>query len=135
MSTITQQNIIYSDFQAGFTIHPVKKDLSLLTNENSVKRSIINILKTNNYERRFRPRFGGNIAKYLFENATPATLQIIKNEIISAIQNYEPRAVVLDVVVSTTTDANSLAVSIVFSLINNSKPTTITLSIPLNRLR
>ena len=69
MAAITPQTNteeFYSDFQTNFTIHPIKKDLTRLVNEDSVKRSIKNILLTNYYERRFRPRFGANIRKYLF---------------------------------------------------------------------
>jgi len=43
----TQQDTIYSDFKTSFTIHPIKKDLALNTNEMAVRSSIINIIKTN----------------------------------------------------------------------------------------
>jgi phage baseplate assembly protein W len=95
----------------------------------------MNILSTNHYERPFRPRFGGNIRHYLFENITPATLQIIKSNIISVINTFEPRANVLDVVVSAGSDENTLAITITFSLINNTKPNTLNLTLALDRLR
>jgi len=126
---------LYSDFQTNLTIHPVKKDLTRLVNEDAVKRSIKNILLTNHYERRFRPRFGANIRKYLFENITPFTLQVIQNDISIAIKNYEPRAKVLDIRVSSASDTNAVDVHILFSVINKPQPILLTTTIALDRVR
>lgn len=124
---------IYSDFKTGFSVHPVKGDLVLDSNENSVKRSIRNILLTNSYERPFNPTFGGNITALLFENYTPATVAIAKENITRAINNFEPRANIIDVVVSGDPDRNSLIIRIVFSTTNRTTPDT--LDVVLERVR
>ena len=131
----TNTEEIYSDFQTNFTIHPIKKDLTRFINEDSVKRSIKNILLTNYYERPFRPRFGANLRKYLFENITPITLQTIKNDIVTAINNYEPRANIIDIIVSSGFDNNQVDVSITFTTINNLQPVLLNASIALDRVR
>ena len=69
----------------------------------------------------------------LFENFTPATEQILKDLIKTAIKNFEPRAEVLDVKVFGNPDQNSVALTIIFSVINKSEP--VTLELTLNRVR
>jgi phage baseplate assembly protein W len=120
---------VYSDFNTSFAIHPIRHDMTRLTNEDAVKRSIKNILLTNRYERRFRPDFGSGLSRYLFEPLTPITLSLMKKEIEQTISTYEPRATILDVVVSAATDQNSVEVSITFSLINSLIPVVLTTTI------
>lgn len=127
---------VYSDFLNDLTLHPIRKDVSRNLNEESVKRAIKNILLTNYYERPFRPKFGANITKYLFEPLTPITLSLIRSDIVNAITNYEPRANIIDVTVSAdNTDDNSISVTVVFSVINNSNPVTLITTLALDRVR
>lgn len=138
MAVITPQTNteeFYSDFQTNFTIHPIKKDLTRLVNEDSVKRSIKNILLTNYYERRFRPRFGANIRKYLFDNITPLTLRAIQSDITNAINTYEPRANIIDIKVSAGSDNNEVDVTITFTTINRLQPVLLSATIALDRVR
>lgn len=113
---------VYSDFKTGFSVHPVKGDLTLNTNEDSVKRSIRNILLTNFYERPFQPLFGGNITALLFENFTSSTLATSKQVVATAIKNYEPRAILHDIILSGNPDSNELSVKIIFSTKNRTEP-------------
>ena len=131
----TNTEEVYSDFQTNFSVHPIKKDLSRLINEDAVKRSIKNILLTNYFERRFRPRFGANIRKYLFDNITPLTLSAIKSDITSAIETYEPRANLLDVKVSAGSDSNQVEVSVMFTTIHRLQPIMLNATIALDRVR
>jgi len=124
---------VYSDFKTGFSVHPVKGDLTLNTNEDSVKRSIRNILLTNFYERPFQPLFGGNITSLLFENFTSSTLATTKQVVATAIKNYEPRAILHDIVLSGNPDSNELSVKIVFSTKSRTEPDV--LDIILERVR
>lgn len=127
---------VYSDFLNNLTLHPIRKDVSRNVNEDAVKRSIKNILLTNYYERPFRPNFGANITKYLFEPLTPITLELIKSDIINAISNYEPRANIIDVTVSAdNSDNNSISVTVIFSVINNSNPVTLITTLALDRVK
>jgi phage baseplate assembly protein W len=90
---------------------------------------------TNHYERKFRPTFGANIRKYLFENLTPITLEVIKMDIISAIKNFESRAEIIDVIVSGANDNNSVNVTITFSIINSLQVTTLSTTLTMDRVR
>lgn len=130
----TNKEVIYSDFTSNFTKHPVKNDLVRVTNEESVKKSIINILQTDYYERPMRPRFGANLRQFLFEQITPVTLSAIKTSVAAAIINYEPRAEVIDIVVSSTTP-NQVDITVTFALINSLDPITLTTTVALDRVR
>lgn len=124
---------VYSDFRTDFAPHPVSGDLTKLTNEESVKRSIRNICLTGIYERFWNPRFGAGLSKYLFEPISYVTEDLIKNAIKDAIANYEPRALTYEVYVNALPDQNAYNAKIVFTVINN--PNAVTFSFLLNRIR
>ncbi|NDG29048.1 hypothetical protein EB118_02980 [bacterium] len=127
------KDTIFSDFISTFELETVKNDLTKIVNEESVKQSIKNILLTDRGERFFNPTFGSDIRKMLFENFTTATEQILKDLIKNSINNFEPRADVIDVKVFGDPDSNSMAITIMFSTINKSEP--VTLELTLNRVR
>lgn len=124
---------IYADLPIDFKIHPNKLDLMVDINEDAVKESIRNILLTNRGERFFNPTFGSDINALLFENISPQTESSLREYIELAINNFEPRANLIDVIVSVVPDMNAYSATIVFSVINKSEP--IVLDILLNRIR
>lgn len=124
---------IYQDLFTKILFERDTKDASLIENEDAVKQAIINIILTNVGERLYNPTFGSEINKMLFENATPQTTSTLINLIRSAIENYEPRANLIDVVASPLPDNNAYTVSIVFSVINKTEP--VYLEFLLNRVR
>jgi len=131
-ANIFKKSVSYSDFRSDL-LHPAKRDLIVLQNEDAIIRSIKNILLTNKYERPFRPDFGANLSALLFENISAFTELEIKKTITSAINNYEPRANIISVIVSAAPDINAYSATIVFSVINKIDP--ITFNVILNRVR
>jgi phage baseplate assembly protein W len=127
------KNKIYQDFFVSNFFSEDTKDLILLDNEDAVKQSVINILLTNTGERLFNPTIGSEINKLLFENVSNQTTSTLILLIKNAIENFEPRAKILDVVASPRPDENAYAVTIVFSTVNTTQP--ITLEFLLNRVR
>lgn len=123
----------YSDISTNLTQHPIKRDLSLVTNEDAVKRSMRNILLTNKGERPLDPEFGVGLNRYLFEHASMSTSQIIKTEIRNAIESYEPRAIINNINVSADSDRYSLLISITFTTVNSVEPQR--LDVVLDRVR
>jgi len=124
---------IYQDLFTKILFERDTKDASLIENEDAVKQAIINIILTNVGERLYNPTFGSEINKMLFENVTPQTTSTLINLIRSAIENYEPRANLIDVIASPLPDNNAYTVSIVFSVINKTEP--VYLEFLLNRVR
>lgn len=129
----SQVEVVYSDFPVDFNIHPSKLDLMTVSNEESVKQSVKNILLTDRGERLFNPTMGSDIRSLLFENMSPQTESSLRDYIETAINNYEPRASLIDVIVSAMPDLNAYSVTVVFSVINKSEP--VVLDILLNRIR
>lgn len=120
--TITQlKTERYSDFYPNFNKNFGTKDLARQTNEDSVIGSIRNILFTNKGERVYNPEFGSNLTKLLFENFSVFTAQSAKNDIVTAIENFEPRVKNVKVFVEEDDDNHSLKITLVFTLLNNSR--------------
>lgn len=126
-------NVVFSDFLTNLDVHPGKNDLALHKNENAVKTAIKNLILTNKYERPYQPNLGGNIRHLLFEQMSPGSEQSIKDQIISTVGNYEPRAQIIDVVVTPYTSQDAYVISITFYVENAAQPTT--LDVILNRVR
>ena len=124
---------IYSDITTNLTIHPVKGDVLLLTNEQSVKRAILNLMFTDPFERPFNPDIGAGLKGYLFENIGSETEFVIREKIIDVINNYEPRANIISVSVKALPDENAYKATITFSILNNNNP--LTLDVVLRRVR
>ena len=88
---MAQEQVFFKDLPLSFTVHPVTKDISMVKNEEAVKSALRNLLKTPQGTRPFRPDYGVNLLRYLFEPATYATEVSINKEIAEAIQRFEPR--------------------------------------------
>lgn len=123
----------FADFFNNFDTSLNKNDITLRVNEEAVKNSIRNLLLTNRGDRFFNPTLGGDVRAMLFENISSITSNNLKDLIETAIENYEPRAQLLDVSVVPDFDRNAYNITIVFSVINNSDP--VFLELLLNRIR
>jgi len=84
----------YTDMDLNITPHPSSGDLILKYDKDAVKRSIRNIMLTNDYERPFRPGFGANLRALLFELADDITKFEIRKQITEAIEAFEPRVMI-----------------------------------------
>lgn len=129
----TLKKVVYSDFYSNINTEVVRKDLLVHENEDSIKRSVRNIVLTNKGERFFNPLFGSDINRMLFENFTPAFVDVFKDMVKVAIKNNEPRAEIISVDVQHQPDDNSVYISIFFNVINKTEP--VTLELILNRIR
>jgi phage baseplate assembly protein W len=123
----------YSDIQVNLDIHPGKKDLLRLTDEQSIKRSIVNLLMTDYHERLYQPMIGANLKYLLFEPADSETLMLLREQIILAIKRSEPRANITEIVLQLTPDETGINVTLSFTTIKT--PTPVTLTVLLNRVR
>ena len=85
---------LYSDISASLAVNPVTGDIAQLDNKQSIRASILNILRTRKGERLFQPQLGTNIHKMLFEPNTPFTAGQINQELKSSIEDQEPRVTV-----------------------------------------
>jgi len=112
------KKIIYSDFDLRFIANPITKKLSILTNEESVKQSIKNIVLSNYYDWFYRPYKAANVTSHLFENYGAFTELDIKDDVERVIKSYENRVKNLRVNVISSPSNKGFSVTISFNIIN-----------------
>ncbi|MDA9002836.1 GPW/gp25 family protein [bacterium] len=123
----------FSDFNNSFATHPSKKDLALKSDVTAVVQSIKSLLLTDKGERLFQPDVGSNIRQMLFENYTPQTTILLKQFINETIDNFEPRASVIDVTVTPDDDNNTMNIKMMVRIVNQGDP--VTMDLILERIR
>ena len=85
--------VVNRDFDLQFRRHPSTGKLLMKKDDECVKQAIKNLILTDQYERPFRPYFGGNVRKRLFDLYTSMTRTDYQTLIETTIKNYEPRAI------------------------------------------
>lgn len=113
----------FKDINLSFNAHPVTKDITVLKNENAIKRSVRNIVNTIPRERFFNPELGSDVRSSLFNFVDYGTSSVIQKQIQIAIENFEPRVDNLQVNVFPRPDSNEFEVNILFDIIGQQFPT------------
>lgn len=108
----------WSDFDLDFSAHPNTGDLSMKKDEDAIVRSVRHLLLTNYYEKPFHPEIGSNLVRQLFEPMTIQTTLNIKQSIIDAINNYEPRVQINEINVQPRENENGYVIFLRFFIIN-----------------
>jgi phage baseplate assembly protein W len=122
----------FTDIDINMTLHPQTGDTVVKSDILAIKRSVRNLIQTNLYERPFKPSLGLNLRGMLFELSTTTTDQVVlEQDIISLINNYEPRANVTDVIANQS--GNSIDITMFFTISNSPLPQQ--LDIALQRVR
>ena len=111
----------YTDIDLNITPHPSSGDLVLKKDNDAVKRSLRNIMLTNNFERPFKPNFGANLRGLLFELADDITKMEIRNQISEALEMLEPR-VRIDEIYLTQTRPNEMNVNLHYCIVGSREP-------------
>jgi|TARA_B100000287_G_scaffold131135_1_gene123287 phage baseplate assembly protein W len=113
----------FKDINLSFSPHPVTKDLTVLRNENAIKRSVRNIVQTIPTERFFNSILGSDVRGLLFDNFVDfGTASVIEDQIKIAIENFEPRVDNLQVNVDPRPDQNEFVVNVLFDIIGQEFP-------------
>lgn len=128
---IASRKRAFSDIDLGFNARP-NGDVYKKTDAASIKQSVKNLLLTNTGEKPFNT-FGGNLSDFLFELADADIEFDIRDQVIRAIENYEPRAQLLDIEVFPNIDRNEIRVKITFLVKNLDQ--VVTLETNITRLR
>ena len=111
----------YTDIDLNITPHPSSGDLVLKQDKEAVKRSVRNIMLTNNYERPFKPNFGANLRGLLFELADDMTKMEIRKQIIEALEMLEPRVSIEEIYLSQT-QSNTMHVNLHYGVVGSREP-------------
>jgi len=113
---------IYKDLDLDFQLNSATKDIQKLTDVESVKRSVRNLINTNHYERPFHPEIGSNLRAMLFELITPQMTHVISKQIDLLIKNYEPRCRLVQVNSQPVIERNGYRCQISFYVVNYPEP-------------
>ncbi len=116
-SLISAREQKYSDIDLSFA-KKTNGDIFKKTEAASVKQAVKTLIQTNFGEKPFNYFFGSNVRALLFEPVTPDTIDEIKLNIELAIENFEPRAELLEVRVLDEIDKNSINISVRFKVIS-----------------
>ena len=113
----------FKDINLSFEPHPVTKDLPILKNENAIRRSVRNLVETIPTERFFNSLLGSEVRSSLFEFVDYGTASIIEDQILTTIENFEPRVANVQVEVEPLPDDNTFNVTVIFDIIGQDFPT------------
>ena len=113
----------FKDISLSFTPHPVTKDLTILKNENAIKKSVRNLVQTIPTERFFNSVLGSQVRDSLFDFVDFGTASVIQNEILITLENFEPRIDNVEVEVDPKPDLNEFEVTVFFNIIGQEIPT------------
>ena len=115
--SVQSRSRAFKDISFSFTPHPVTKDLPILMNDRAIVRSVRNIVETIPTERFFNPILGSNVRESLFENFSNTTLTVIKDQIITSINNFEPRVENIEGDVIGKPDLNTFEITVFFDVV------------------
>ena len=107
----------FKDISASFQVNPLTNDLIVIKNTTAIARSLRNLVLTTPGERFFNENLGSQVNNLLFENVDDITAMSVRTEIITVIENYEPRVKLLKVSVNANIDSYSMDVRIVYQVI------------------
>ena len=113
----------FKDISLSFTPHPITKDLTILKNENAIKRSVRNLVQTIPTERFFNSVLGSEVRDSLFEFVDFGTASVIQDQIEITLENFEPRIENTTVDVNPKPDLNEFEVTISFNIVGQEIPT------------
>ncbi len=131
-SILTAKDNVYSDLDLVFS----KKgsgDIFKKQHAAAVKQAVRNLLLTNYSEKPFLPGFGGDLNSMLFRLSTDIDDDNLEDDIIKAIETYEPRAKVLGVTTKVSPDNHEVKATVNFQVVNTLEESFVEIS--LTRLR
>ena len=113
----------FKDISLSFTPHPITKDLTILKNENAIKKSVRNLVQTIPTERFFNSAIGSEVRDSLFEFVDFGTASVIQNQIQITLENFEPRIDNVSVEVTPKPDVHEFEVTVFFTVVGQDIPT------------
>ena len=84
----------FKDISLSFTRHPVTNDVTVLKNEDAIKRSVINLCRTRINERFFNDLLGTSIEDSLFETNLNDISSFLEREITVLLKNFVRKNVI-----------------------------------------
>ncbi len=107
----------FKDISLSFSRHPVTNDVTVLKNQDAIKKSVINLCRTKFNERFFNDLIGTSVDDSLFELIDSGIGDVLEREIEALLNNFEPRIDLSDINVIADPDSNSLEVKVTYQIV------------------
>ncbi len=107
----------FKDLSVTFKKHPVTDDLVQVKDKAAIVQAIQGILLTRKGERPFQPNLGSGLQDMLFEPLDYGSAAMIKQEIQSCINKYEPRVRVQTIYCNVDFDNNGYNVEMQYKIV------------------
>lgn len=125
---------IYNDLNLSFIPHPNSGDVIQSSDLEAVRSSLITIINLAPFELPFDNIGGGNIKQMLFEQLSPSSIAVIKNQMTNTITRLEPRVIINDLYVGMVQNSNTqINIGILYTVIGN--PVQQNISLTMNKAR
>tara|TARA_Y100000996_G_C22090608_1_gene465579 strand:+ start:49 stop:465 length:417 start_codon:yes stop_codon:yes gene_type:complete len=106
----------FKDISLSFSRHPVTDDIGVFVNEDAIKRSVTNLVRTRVGERFYQKLLGSPLEDSLFEQQDGDTALVLEDDILLLLENYEPRISNITVVCSYDTNTTEMNVNIRYNI-------------------
>ena len=113
----------FRDISLSFKRHPITNDINALSDVDAIKRAVQNLVRIQAGEVFFNRKIGTNISDSLFELMSGDTVDLLKTEIRTTIENFEPRVVLRDIDIDSLEEDNALDIAIRYDVVGLSVPT------------
>ena len=113
----------FKDISLSFTKHPVTNDVTVLKNEDAIKKSVVNLCRTRINERFFNELLGTSIEDSLFETNLDDIASFLEREISTLLKNFEPRITLTSVIVESLVDSYELQIRVEYEITGLPFPT------------
>tara|TARA_B100000902_G_scaffold21001_1_gene25279 strand:+ start:1488 stop:1904 length:417 start_codon:yes stop_codon:yes gene_type:complete len=114
---------VFKDISLSFVKHPVTNDIGIFSNEDAIRRSVMNLVRTRLGERFNNDLIGTQIDDSLFELQTVFDQESIQEDVILLLENFEPRVGNVSCQVAFPPDTNELNVAIRYDVTGLALPT------------
>ena len=115
-------NISFRDVNISFKKHPVTDDVVVAKDAAAIKQAIGNLLLTNRGERMFKPDYGSDLRRFLFEPMSAITAGQITQSVRYTISTFEPRVQLLTTETNPNYDDNGFDVEITYKILGSDIP-------------
>ena len=113
----------FKDISLSFKKHPVTNDVTVLKNEDAIKKSVVNLCRTRINERFFNDLLGTSIEDSLFETNLDDIASFLEREISILLKNFEPRITLTNVIVESLVDSYELQIRVEYEITGLPFPT------------
>ena len=120
---VVKSSRAFKDISLSFSKHPVTNDVTVLKNEDAIKKSVVNLCRTRINERFFNELLGTSIEDSLFETNLDDIASFLEREITVLLQNFEPRITLTGVIVESLVDSYELQIRVEYEITGLPFPT------------